>query len=44
MAGLELLVVILLLAVLGMAASQAGVDSSASSSDPQRPSDPIGLS
>jgi hypothetical protein len=44
MAGIELLVVILLLAVVGIAASQLGVDSSASSSDPRRPIDPIGLS
>jgi hypothetical protein len=43
MAGFELLIGILLLAVLGMAASRLGVDSSASSADPRRPVDPIGL-
>jgi hypothetical protein len=44
MAGIELLIVILLLTVLGILATQLGVDSSASSSDPRRPSEPIGLS
>jgi hypothetical protein len=44
MAGIELLIVILLLAVLGILATQLGVDSSASSSDPRRPAAPVGLS
>ena len=44
MAGIELLIVILLLAVLGILATQLGVDSSASSSDPHRPANPVGLS
>ena len=44
MAGIEMLIVILLLAVLGILATQLGVDSSDSSSDPRRPATPVGLS
>ena len=44
MAGIEMLIVILLLTVLGVLATQLGVDSSDSSSDPRRPATPIGLS
>jgi hypothetical protein len=45
MAGIEALFVIILLStLLGILATQLGVDSSASSSDPRRPSEPIGLS
>jgi hypothetical protein len=44
MAGIEMLIVILLLAMLGVIATQLGVDSSASSSDPRRPGTPVGLS
>lgn len=41
---MAILFLILLLAVLGILATQLGVDSSASSSDARRPSTPIGLS
>ncbi len=44
MAGIEMLIVILLLTVLGVLATQLGVDSSDSSSDPRRPVTPVGLS
>jgi hypothetical protein len=44
MAGIEVLVVILLFTMLGIFATQLGVDSSASSSDPRRPATPVGLS
>ncbi len=44
MAGIEMLIVILLLTVLGVLATQLGVDSSDSSSDPRRPGTPVGLS
>ena len=45
MAGIAVLFVIILLpTVLGILATQLGVDSSASSSDPRRPSEPIGIS
>jgi type II secretory pathway pseudopilin PulG len=37
MAGIELLVVILLLALLGLAAATLGVDSREGSTDPRRP-------
>ena len=43
MAGIEMLVVILLLAVVGVLA-QMGVDTSDSSTDPRRPARPVGLS
>ena len=41
---MELLLVILLLTVLGLAATTIGVDSSDSSTDPRRPATPVGLS
>jgi hypothetical protein len=44
MAGIEMLIVILLLTVLGVLATQLGVDSSDSSSDLRRPATPVGLS
>ncbi|HET9346743.1 MAG TPA: hypothetical protein VFO05_13700 [Candidatus Limnocylindrales bacterium] len=41
---MELLVIILFLAVLGIGAQAWGVDSSDASTDPRRPFSPIGLS
>ena len=44
MAGIAALFVIILVPmVLGILATQLGVDSSSASSDPNRPSEPIGL-
>ena len=40
---MELLLIILFLAVLGIAAQGWGVDSSDSSTDPRRPQSPVGL-
>jgi type II secretory pathway pseudopilin PulG len=44
MAAIEMLVVILLLALLGVLAVQLGVDTSDSSTDPRRPGRPVDLS
>ena len=41
---MEFMFVILLLTVLGILATQLGVDSSDSSTDPSRPPRPVGLS